>query len=365
MNKQTHLKSLWVLLGIGLLLLSAAAQERPQNPTPPYPYVAEDITFDSRADGIKLAGTLTFPKEGGPFPAAVLISGSGAHDRDETIFDHRPFLVLADHLTRHGIAVLRFDDRGAGKSGGDYMSATISDFAEDVGGAVDYLQSREEIDPHKIGLIGHSEGGVIGPMAASRSEGIAFMVLMGAPGFPVYQNLLLAEIIQGKAAGQSEESTQKMNKMRSRIFDIIREELDNEKAEEKIRRVIDETYENLPAPVRKRLGDRLRIYLINKMRVLLFYDPVPALKKIDCPVLSIHGEKDLQALSKENREAIEKALLDSGHQDHTIIELEGLNHLLQTAKTGSLTEYAKIAETIAPKALEVIAGWIRARFVEH
>lgn len=365
MNKPTHIKSLSVFAGLGLLLLSAAAQERPQNPIPPFPYTAEEITFDSRAEGTKLAGTLTLPEGKSPFPAAILISGSGASDRDQTIFDHHSFLVLADHLTRRGIAVLRFDDRGAGKSGGDYLAATISDFAEDVGGAVDYLQSRKEIDAQKVGLIGHSEGGVIGPMVKSRSEGIAFIVLLGAPGFHVYQNLLLAENLQREAAGQSEETIQLMNTMRARIFDIIRKEPDNEEAEEKMRAVIDETLNNLPAPVRKRVGDQLRVYLINKLRVLLFYDPVPALKKIRCPLLSIHGEKDLQAPSYENRAAIKKALLESGHQDHTILELEGLNHLFQTAETGSLSEYQKIEETFSPKALEVIAGWIRARFVEQ
>ncbi|HLK19196.1 MAG TPA: alpha/beta fold hydrolase, partial [Bryobacteraceae bacterium] len=155
---------------------------RPQNPKPPFPYEAQDVTIETKAG--KLAGTLTLPRGKGPFPAAVMITGSGAQDRDETLLGHKPFLVIADYLTRRGIAVLRLDDRGVGGSIGSSAQQTLDEMADDVIADVEYLKGRKEIDPKRIGVIGHSEGGIVGPAAAVRSSDISFVVMLAGTGVP-------------------------------------------------------------------------------------------------------------------------------------------------------------------------------------
>jgi len=172
---------------------------RPQNPKKPLPYNCEQIVYENESAGLKLAGTLTLPVQGGPFPAALLLQGSGPLDRNEFAFGHQPFTVLADYLTRHGIAVMRVDKRGIWQSTGDFSQATTADFAADTLAAVEYLRTRKEINPKHIGLIGHSEGGIIAPMVAAQTDHVHFIVLVSAPGMDLKAGRLLQEKLLTKA----------------------------------------------------------------------------------------------------------------------------------------------------------------------
>lgn len=333
---------------------NAAALEpsRPQNPTKPFPYLAEDVPYDNKTANVRLAGTLTVPSGKGPFPAALLITGSGPQDRDESLMGHKPFLVVADYLTRRGIAVLRVDDRGVGKSTGNFAAATTADFATDVEAGLAFLKTRTEIDPHKIGLIGHSEGGVIAPMVAARDHTIAYIVLMA--GSAVRGDELIVEQVAAldQAGGASPSEIENATSLERQILAIVRSEPDNAVAEKKMR---------------ERLGDKVPAAQITAQlkattspwyRYFLSYDPVPALQKVKCPVLAINGEKDLQVPPQQNLAAIRKALQEGGNKNFEALELSGLNHLFQTAKTGLPSEYGQIEETISPKALQTIGDWI-------
>lgn len=331
----------------------APVLNRPQEPERPYPYEDEEVIYKNEATGIELAGTLTLPTSDGPFPAVLLITGSGAQDRNETILGHRPFLVLSDYLTRRGIAVLRVDDRGIGGSSGNVSQATSEDFAGDVLTGVMYLKGREEIDPGKIGLIGHSEGGIIAPMAAVRSEDIAFIVMMGGPGLTGEEILYLQSELMLISEGVSDDVIAKEREMQSRIFDVVKNETENTVAEKKLNEILDEIEmpkENKQAEIDKCLSPWFRYFLT--------YDPKPTLINVQCPVLAIIGEKDLQVPSRQNLPVIEEALRTGGNKDYTVMELPDLNHLFQTAITGSPSEYQQIEETISPTALDVIGDWI-------
>jgi uncharacterized protein len=349
---------------------------RPQEPKKPYPYREEEVAYDNKAGGSLLAGTLTLPRSGGPFPAALLITGSGQQDRDEALMGHRPFLVLADYLTRRGIAVLRVDDRGGGGSTGEVAKATTEDFAGDVLAGVEYLKTRKEIDPKKIGLIGHSEGGIIAPMCAARSKDIAFIVLMAGSGVPGEEILYTQSALILKAMGASEEMVAQQRKAQERMYSILKREKENGAAEKALRAVCSElqihptpdpakaaaaTKEKSPQeaghfPAAQEAG--LHMMLSPWFRFFLTYDPRPALRKVTCPVLAINGEKDLQVPPKENLAAIEEALKEGGNRDYTVKELPKLNHLFQSSQTGSPAEYGQIEETFSPAALQVIGDWI-------
>jgi len=360
----------WKQMGMSFVLnlrrLEKAPElRRPQEPEKPYPYEEEEVTYENKKAGVRLAGTLTLPRAKPPFPAAILITGSGPQDRNETVFGHRPFLVLADYLTRRGIATLRVDDRGVGGSTGDPSRATSEDFAEDVLAGIEYLKSRKEIDSRKIGLIGHSEGGLVAPMVAVRSKDVAFIVLMAGTGLTGEEILLMQGALIRKAMGASDEVIERERERQKKIFQILKEEKDTTAAREKLREIIAASMETLFEQEKKSMGDpkvaieaQVKNLLSPWFRFFLTYDPKPALRKLSCPVLAINGEKDLQVPAKENLAAIEQALKEGGNKDYTIKELPGLNHLFQTAETGSITEYGKIEETISPSALEVIGKWI-------
>ncbi len=341
---------------------------RPQEPKPPYPYLEKEVAYENKKAGITLAGTLTLPKTGAPFPAVLLITGSGAEDRDETVFGHRPFLVLADYLTRRGIAVLRVDDRGVGKSTGTTAKATSQDFAGDVLAGVEYLKSLKEINPKQIGLLGHSEGGIIAPMAAIQSPDVAFIVMMAGTGLTGEQILYLQSALIYKAEGISEEVIAKDRKLKEQIFAVIKQESDSTAAAKKMRQLMTDAMAQMDEKEKQALSYTpemvdmsIKQLLVPWFRYFLTYDPVPTLMKVKCPVLAINGDKDLQVPPKENLTAIENALKAGGNKDYTIKLLPGLNHLFQKADTGSPMEYSKIEETISPEALEVIGNWI----VEH
>ena len=330
---------------------------RPQNPVKPYPYKEEEITFPNGKAKISLAGTLTLPRGPGPFPAVILLSGSGPHDRDESLVGHRPFLVLADHLTRKGIAVLRFDKRGIGKSTGDYASATTEDFAGDAEAALAYLNTRKEIDPKKIGLLGHSEGGLIAPMVATHSQTIAWIVLLAGPGLKGEDVLLLQSELILRAAGVNEGEVARTLAFNKQTYALVRQEKDPAALEAKLNELVQSTSTGAALPPAA-VQAQVRMLVSPWFRYYLDYDPLPALQKTMCPVLALNGEKDLQVSSKENLARIQKALHDGGNHDFQTTELPGLNHLFQHGPTGSPTEYGGIEETMAPEALNVVSDWV-------
>lgn len=337
-------------------LATCHAQEvtgrRPQVPVKPYPYREEEVVYENPLAAVKLAATLTIPSGQGPFSAVVLITGSGPQDRDESMAGHRPFLILSDYLTRRGIAVLRADDRSTGKSIGNFQTATTADFAADAEGAVAYLKARSEADPRRIGLIGHSEGGIIAPMLAARDPSVAFIVMMAAPGVPGDEIVESQTLLMAQANGAPLRVAQRQAAQQREIDAIIKAGGDEAVIEKNLRK---RASEGDLDPI---IEGRINIMNSPWFRYSLKYDPASALRRVKCPVLAINGEKDLQVSSKQNLPAIRRALDESGNQDFEVDELPGLNHLFQTAETGAPREYVEIEETMSPLALEKIASWI-------
>ncbi len=341
---------------------------RPQDPNKPYPYDEEDVSYKNTKDNVKLAATLTLPRGAGKYPAVILITGSGTQDRNETIAGHRPFLVLADYLTRRGIAVLRVDDRGAGGSDVGSLTATSENFAGDVLAGIEYLKSRKEINPKQIGLIGHSEGGMIAPMVAVRSKDVAFIVSMAGLGQTGEDAIYTQTELLQKAGGTPPEVTQQTVVALKNIYTILKAEPDNKRAEQQIRETLvkqsnamsEEQRKNF-SPVKAVLEAQIPMNLSAWFRYFIAYNPRPTLEKVKIPVLAINGENDLQAAAKENLDLIAAALQTGGNKDYAIKSFPKLNHLFQTSKTGSLDEYGEIEETIAPEVLETISNWILKR----
>ncbi|MDR2127278.1 MAG: lysophospholipase [Prevotellaceae bacterium] len=330
----------------------------------PETYYSEDVKFINEKENFTLAGTLTLPYKEGVFPAAILISGSGAQNRDEEIMGHKPFLVLADHLTRNGIAVLRFDDRGFGESEGGRQDVTTENFADDVEAAVNYLFSRSEIDKTKTGLIGHSEGGIIAPMLAAKSNNIAFIVLLAGPGIQLKDLLLMQTALISKAMGTSDSIIEQSTAVNKQLYEIACNIDNSEERAEKATEYIKTYLSKLPPEQKGGATDEEIISKalkeINNPWIVYFlrYNPAAALEKVKCPVLALNGNKDLQVTSKENLDGIKKALEKGGNKDFTIKELDGLNHLFQKCNTGSPAEYATIKQTFSPVAMREISDWI-------
>jgi pimeloyl-ACP methyl ester carboxylesterase len=360
--------------------------KRPQEPKKPYPYHEEDVTFENTSAKIKLAGTFTKPKEGGPFTAVVLVTGSGPQDRDESLLGHKPFLVLADHLTRKGIAVLRFDDRGVGKSEGKHSTATSADFATDAYAAVQYLKTRNDVDAKRIGIAGHSEGGLIAPMvAADHPEDVGFIVLMAGTGLPGDQVLSDQLVAILKAKGLSERDIQLQRDLQRKLITITKAGGESKELAKKLAAAAKEHLDQLPEPDRKIVetmsgtlpktgkadgkdkdkkadDDEASAYrrLANPwMITFLNFDPRPVLQRVRCPVLALNGEFDLQVTVKENLPAIGVALKAGNNSRVKLVELPGLNHLFQHTKTGDPGEYGTIEETFAIEAMDAIAEWIK------
>jgi uncharacterized protein len=327
-------------------------RSRPQDPKKPYPYREEDVSYANTAQGNKLAATLTIPPGKGPFPAVVLITGSGPQDRDETLMGHRPFLVLSDYLTRSGIAVLRADDRGVGKSTGEFSGATTADFATDTEAGIAYLKTRLEVNPKLIGLIGHSEGGIIAPMIAARNPDVAFVVMLAGTGVPGEEIVVRQAELLSEAAGMSHEGAMKAREKQRKILGIVKENGDDALTEKQLREELGGEMSSA------QIGALIRQLNIRWLRFFITYDPAEALRKVTCPVLALNGEKDMQVPPGQNLPAIRKALEAAGNKNFEIDELPGLNHLFQTAKTGAPSEYAEIQETISPLALKKIVDWI-------
>ncbi|MGH6988198.1 MAG: alpha/beta hydrolase family protein [Caulobacteraceae bacterium] len=326
---------------------------RPQEDLGKVPYRALEVSFVSPDAHAALAGILTEPEGAGPFPAAVLIAGSGPENRNEEVAGHRPFLVLADRLTRAGLAVLRYDKRGIGASKGDYATATTLDFAKDAAAAVAFLRSRPEIDPSRIGLIGHSEGGLIAPIVADEDRKIAFVVLLAGPGVNGARILEAQGAAIAHANGASAAAIAKAMALDDRLFAAV--EAKGTEAELKARATAILT---AAAPTAPAATIAVQAAMVSSpwLRFFLTYDPVPALERLHGPVLVLSGSNDLQVPPDQNLPPIRVALAHD--PEATVIEIPGLNHLFQTAKTGSPMEYSAIEETFSPKALAIITAWI-------
>jgi pimeloyl-ACP methyl ester carboxylesterase len=339
------------------------ALARPQHPKPPFPYPVKDVTIE-HPQGFVLAGTVTVPDGDGPFPGAVLISGSGAQDRDETILGHKPFLVIADYLTRHGIAVLRYDDRGTGGSTGSFADATTEDLATDTAAALAFLKKVERVDPARVGLIGHSEGGIIAPMVASADDGVAFIVLLAGPGVRGDDLLRRQQRLILEAAEADSETIARMRAQQEAFFKLVLDGADEAALRDALRPMIKEQIAAMGVesrdsePVQQLIESQVRQQASPWMRYFITYDPRPALERVKCPVLALNGTLDLQVWHEQNLPEIAKAVR-AGGGDVTIRRYDGLNHLFQPAQTGSIMEYGAIETTFDEAVLADMTEWIR------
>ena len=338
---------------------------RPQEPVKPYPYYEEEVVFKNTEAQISLAGTLTLPNKNEKSPVVILISGSGPQDRDESFMGHKPFLVLSDYLTKQGIGVLRFDDRGHGKSTGDFGKATTEDFSKDVLSAIAYLKTRNDIDINNIGLIGHSEGGIIAPLAANNSKDIAFMVLLASTGISGTE----LSVMQSKTLRQFPVKDEIAYEKNTRKAIAI---VTSNKSESAIKIELTKHYNDFLRPILTSLNvpeKNMNLFIANQLktslkpwsRYFLQYNPADEIEKLQIPVLSLNGSKDSQVNAKINQEGIRNALIKGGNKDYKIIELENLNHFFQECKTGKMDEYRKIEQTFSPTALKEISNWILKR----
>ena len=339
-------------------------KKKPQEPTE-FNYYVENVTFQNKKDNITLGGTLTLPSKEGKFPVVVLISGSGAQNRDSELLGHKPFLLIADYLTKKGIGVLRFDDRGVGESGGDRNSSTIKDFATDVSAAVEYLKTRKETNLKKIGLIGHSEGGVIAPMVAAGTKDISYIVLLAGTGIPGDELLMQQTYLIGKASGMSEEELKQAADENTKVYSIIKTENNPDIVKQKLTAIVQESFDKLPADqkpsqeeINSVISQQVGMATSPWFHHFITYDPALILKDVKCPVLVLNGEKDVQVPSKANTLAIKNALEKGGNKKVTVVEFPNMNHLFQECTTCTIDEYEKIEQTFSPIALKQISDWI-------
>lgn len=326
---------------------------------------SQEINIINSKDGVKLAGTFSLPKGSGKFPAVLLIAGSGNHNRDEECFGHRPFYVLANYLVDNGIAVLRMDKRGCGKSGGIYRFGDIENFTEDAFVALEFLRSQDQTYQNKIGLLGHSQGGLIAPIMAAQDDKIGFIILLAGPGlwgkdFFYLQTKRIAEL-----STQKQINSKQLAKLYDKIWPILTKESTSRNDEVEGKKILWDIWQFMDPANRKMLGHTdenlhffFSMYRSTPVRQFLNYDPQISLSRVGCPVLALLGDKDVQVSSKENLAAISDALKLAGNMDYEIVEFEGLNHLFQNCSTGSIVEYSLIRETISPVVLKKISSWI-------
>jgi pimeloyl-ACP methyl ester carboxylesterase len=338
----------------------------PAIPEPPVPYRREDVKVSSGE--VTLAGTLTVPEGAGPFPAVALLSGSGAQDRDETVAGFRPFRDLADHLTRRGIAVLRLDDRGVGGSSGSFAAATMNDFAADAGAAVAFLRARPEIDRVRVGLLGHSEGGIVAPLAASMSRDVAFVVMLAAPTVRGDTLMLVQGELIGRVMGQPEAMRARNADVQRMMFHLALTGEGRAQTEQKVREV---TRQAIGAPaeggspeqeamVEQNVRAQMALADSPWFRTFVEYDPGPALARVTCPVLAVFGENDLQVPPALNLPPVEAAMRLPG-RDVTLRVIPRVNHLFQQAESGSPGLYSVLPKEFAPGVLDTIGNWIGAK----
>lgn len=352
-------------LPLNLYRFVKTAPDRPQTPQEPFPYAAEELLIPA-GDGDRVLGaTLTLPAGKGPFPAVMLIAGSGPNDRDETVFGHKPFLVIADHLTRQGFAVLRYDKRGVGKSTGNFSTATIEDFANDARAVVNYLKQQEEIDPDRIGLLGHSEGGLVSAMLAAGNRDIAFAVLMAAPGTTGMEIVLDQNQISLTHQGVEPETIEELQKLNRETFGMLLEWKGTEEDRTALRDQLSRFWNKLPLLVRMKvekeafLRSQFNAMTMPGYLSFLRADPSLYLKEVTCPLLALNGEKDTQVPAVKNIRAITSALEIAGNKNVETRIYPGLNHLFQECITGLTDEYAKSEQTLAPVMLNEVGEWLK------
>jgi len=341
--------------------------KRPQEPRPPFPYRVEEVSFENRVQHFNLGGTLTIPGGDGPFPAVVLVTGSGSQNRDEEIFGHKPFKLIADQLTRKGIAVLRFDDRGVGSSGGNASGATTQDLAVDARSAIEFLCDQPVIDTSKVGVVGHSEGGMIAFMLAAEYDDIAFIITLAGPGVDGREILLDQSDYINRLSGVDESVLEDNRIVMSKIYDLMISSESYSQWREEVEKFITDYYSgNARSDYSKDDIEMIRTNLLRSlpesvypwMDYFIQWDPSTCFGSIRCPVLALNGEKDCQVLADKNIPAIGEGLISGGNIRCTTIIVPGLNHLFQHCDTGLPNEYGKIEETFDPKTLEIIEDWI-------
>lgn len=344
---------------------------RPQTPQPPFPYTREEVSYENKDRGITLSGTLSLPNSREPFPVVILIAGMGSNDRDYSMLGHKLFLVMADYLVCHGIAVLCFDKRGVGKSTGTYsMNLTSKDFADDVLASIEYLKTRKDINIKHIGLLGHSEGAIIASMVGSQSKDVSFLILLAGNVLTNIMEIVDQIALQLRADGASQEMITSDNRIRKELLEIVKQEPNFERASKYMHQAVSnywitlakekqEALEKIPFAITNTKADSY-IAMFNSpwYRYFLNYNPVTTLEKITIPVLALNGDTDFITSSEKNLPIIARALQEADNQDYTIIALRKMNHWFQECQTGALAEYSTIEETISPKVLKLIAEWI-------
>lgn len=345
---------------------------RPQTPKPPFSYISEDVTYENADKSMSYGATITIPKDGKTHPAVLLISGSGQQNRDGEIKAHKPFAVIADYLTQHGYIVLRVDDRGIGKTsaGKNLMNVTTVDFAQDAGAGIDYLKTRKEVNQKKIGMIGHSEGGMIAPMVAVTRNDVDFIVMLAGPGEKVSELMEDQNAAIMKANGMDEKIIADFRKLYRGIEQAVISSSTGEEAQGKMIQVTTawkqtackEAIEQFGLNDYKKETELIRAYMdmyhSKWFNYFLKYDPQPTLEKLNCKVLALNGGKDVQVVPAQNLDAIRKALAKSKSKSYEVKELPGLNHLFQTCTKCTVDEYAELEETFAPVALKTIGDWL-------
>ena len=327
---------------------------RPQDPQPPFDYRIEEVSFVNEKEGNTLTGTLTIPTGNGPFPAMVLVSGSGQQNRDEELMNHRPFWVIADYCAMHGVAVLRYDDRGMGASTGEVEDATSLDFSYDAEAAFDFLRKQKHIDAKRVGILGHSEGGVINFMVSARRPEVAFLVSLAGPSVNGIEVLKAQGEAIYRAQGLSEEAIAFSSATNNQLYGIIEESESREEADSQLRQLVKGWGYN------EELTERTVGELASPwMYYFLKYDPTEAIVKTTCPALLLNGSKDMQVIASQNMPSYERIIAEHGKTNLTLRELPDLNHLFQHCETGSPNEYFEIDETISPEVLEMIVGFVK------
>jgi len=358
-----------LILSFIATLCFAQSVSRPQTPVAPFPYNIEAFQFENKQVGITLHGTLTLPEGEGPFPAAILISGSGPTDRDQTIYDHKTFSVIADYLTRQGIAVLRYDDRGVGESEGNHFAATSMDLADDTHAALISLARHGKIDAKHIGLIGHSEGGMIAPIVASKTEAINYIVMLAGPGVPIADLMSLQNRKVYESMGLPENELDRNETYNHQLYDILDTNEPISELYDTLLPLIHGYYESIPEEYQSLFGPSKEMYYISIMGAFsspwfsyfIQFDPTPYLEQVTCPVFAVNGDKDIQVISSQNIEAIDSIFASTNHKDYTTRVYPNMNHLFQTCDKCDVAEYQSLEETFSFSVLADVSKWILER----
>jgi dienelactone hydrolase len=326
---------------------------RPQEPKAPFTYQIEEVKFKNTKDKINLAGTLTYPNGAGPFPTVILITGSGGQNRDEELFNHKPFWIIADYFAKNGIATLRYDDRGIAQSEGNFAASTSEDFAEDAKAGIDFLKTHSKVNASKLGIVGHSEGGMIAPMIAAADNSIGFIVLLAGPGIPIDELMIIQNNEVSKTAGIAESIIKENAALNQKCYAIIKTEKDLTKTKSKLRKLLSKN-----KMAESDIQNTINLVCSPWFRYFIQYNPKISLDKVKCPVLAINGDKDIQVTAKENLAGIEGALKKAGNQNYEIKLVENKNHMFQTTQKLGIDEYFENEETFAPDVLKLMLDWI-------